>query len=477
MPPNSQPANPTHGGTAASQPFGEIKNKKMQSVSFLSDSQIEKIQIVVQRLENTLSELKIRNWLEQFEKADWDTAIEVLMNLEYFSSKRMMNEYNFGLKLIFQKITEHEKKIDEILKNKPDLDKIARQVLKNKRKLRKEGKNDVYIHPIGELGKSGSTMLYYVSHTPYFKHTKFKILKNIDDLNVKNSNNYLHLILLDDFSGSGDTIVKYMNEYIKPQLLKNEVKHIKIYFLCIALMKKAKEAIKEQLSEFSFDFIGTEKVAAFSNWGSPFGYRPKMLKVREFCYKYGSNLYTKVEYDKGVKTETTYPLGYRNSQSLIVFEHSVPNNTIPIIWSVQNSWKPLYPRVVQARIEEVKEFKDQTKIWLSLAKDLGYENIFGFDKDIYKGANLKLLCYIRLLKKNMTRPIITQKLNLTSFELDEVINIGLEKGVFQNENRLTKFGEQLYFNILKKLEFKKSQKVINQSVDMIYVPKIFRGKT
>ena len=222
----------------------------MQTVSYLSDSQIEKIQIVVQRLENTLSELKIRNWLEQFEKVDWDTAIEVLMNLEYFSSKRMMNEYNFGLKSIFQKITEHEKKIDEILKNKPDLDKIARQVLKNKRKLRKEGKNDVFIHPIGELGKSGSTMLYYVSHTPYFKHTKFKILKNIDDLNVKNSNNYLHLILLDDFSGSGDTIVKYMNEFIKPQLLKNEVKHIKIYFLCIAFMKKGKEAIKEHYQNF-----------------------------------------------------------------------------------------------------------------------------------------------------------------------------------------------------------------------------------
>jgi len=27
MPPNSQPANPTHGGTAASQPFNETKKE------------------------------------------------------------------------------------------------------------------------------------------------------------------------------------------------------------------------------------------------------------------------------------------------------------------------------------------------------------------------------------------------------------------------------------------------------------------
>lgn len=443
----------------------------------LSDYQIEKIQIVVQRLENSLGELKIRNWLSQFDEEEWDTAIDVLMNLEYFSSNRIMNEYNMGLKLIFQKITTFEAKIDESFKDRPDLNTVEKKRLKNKRQLRKKGKNNVLIHPIGDFGKSGSTMLYYVTHTPYFKETNFKILKNISDLKVKNINNYLHLILLDDFSGSGDTVVKYINTFVRPQLLENDIKHLKIYFLCVAFMKKAKTVIKEQLSEYSFDFIGTEKNAAFSNLGSPFGYRPKMLKARELCYKYGYNLYPHIKWDKNHNIETRYPLGYGNSQSLIVFEHSVPNNTIPIIWSNQNSWKPLYPRVVYARIRETKEFKDQTKIWLALAKSLGYENILGLGKDLYTSSNLKLLCYIRLLKKNIIRPIIAQKLNLTSFELKEVINIGLEKGVLQDANSLTLFGEQLYSEILKKLEFQKSKKTITQSSDIIYVPKTFRGKT
>jgi len=31
MPPNSQPANPTHGGTAASQTFDETENKKIKN--------------------------------------------------------------------------------------------------------------------------------------------------------------------------------------------------------------------------------------------------------------------------------------------------------------------------------------------------------------------------------------------------------------------------------------------------------------
>ena len=113
---------------------------------------------------------------------------------------------------------------------------------------------------------------------------------------------------------------------------------------------------------------------------------------------------------------------------------------------------------------------------MSLAKDLGYENIFGTEKNVYSSENLKLLCYIRLLKRNLVRPIIAQNLNLTTFEVDEVVRSGIEKGLFLNENKLTKYGEKLYLEIKKKSDFTK-QKVEEVLEDIIYIPKTFRGKT
>ena len=60
----------------------------MKPYIFLDDSKIERIQNIVQRLEHSVSELKVRNWLEQFEADEWDVALDVLMKFEYFSANQ-----------------------------------------------------------------------------------------------------------------------------------------------------------------------------------------------------------------------------------------------------------------------------------------------------------------------------------------------------------------------------------------------------
>ena len=47
---------------------------------------------------------------------------------------------------------------------------------------------------------------------------------------------------------------------------------------------------------------------------------------------------------KGVQLFRRNPLGFRDTQATIVFYQSCPNNTLPILWSANGEWVPLFPR-------------------------------------------------------------------------------------------------------------------------------------
>jgi hypothetical protein len=49
---------------------------------------------------------------------------------------------------------------------------------------------------------------------------------------------------------------------------------------------------------------------------------------------------------KGKQLIPRAPLGYGDCQALVVFEHNTPNNTLPILWAEDPSFRPLFPRSV-----------------------------------------------------------------------------------------------------------------------------------
>jgi hypothetical protein len=44
----------------------------------------------------------------------------------------------------------------------------------------------------------------------------------------------------------------------------------------------------------------------------------------------------------GKRLEPDHPLGFKDTQQLIVFSHKVPNNTLPILWKTASGWTPLF---------------------------------------------------------------------------------------------------------------------------------------
>lgn len=65
----------------------------------------------------------------------------------------------------------------------------------------------------------------------------------------------------------------------------------------------------------------SEEYKAFSPNSQIFPNQETRERLKEMCEKYGRQLYPE------------HPLGYDNSQALIVLPHNTPNNTLPVIWA------------------------------------------------------------------------------------------------------------------------------------------------
>jgi len=413
----------------------------------------EIINVISDRFNNSLSQLDIITWLENFEKTDWKKALTILNNFEYYSTKDIIKEYENGLKEIIDATNS-----DEIIFLIP-VGNFRTQ----------KNKKEVYY-----FGKSGAAMVYYLKKTPSFS-SNTKKLKLIDEVKLTELPENAKIVMVDDFSGTGGTILEYY-QAIKTKLPE---KHTAIV-LTIAFMEKAEEV----LNKSNIQIIGNKRSPAFSERGSVFGYYPKMKAIRDFCFKYGNNLYPLENYNKNITKQ--HPLGFLNTQALIGFEHSIPNNTLSIIWAdCENksngvSWNPLFPRRGNLVIERSKEFKQNQSYWVSIAYKLGLNNGLFNEEEKYQPLTIQLISILHLKRKQKSDLSISQMLGININEYNLIIGIGKKKKLLDNNEELTEQAVNIIEQIRKKIKFQNNNQIINQlkiEEDIVYVPKIFRGSS
>lgn len=406
-----------------------------------SSSEIERINNICLKLGNSKQQLDIINWLANFEKHEWEEALKVSEKIKYFSHEEIISELNDFLEKILIKYPE----------------KI------------------IYLSFLGEFGKSGSHLMYYIKKTPCFKLNEkyIKILDGLKTLRSKVREDDI-LLLIDDIIGTGESTVTFYNYVVKQQLRKNRsVININVILLCIAYMSDSIKLIAKNIKKF--EIYGTPYQKAFVSSNSVFGYRRKRILIKKFCIKYGESLFS-IE-DKVTRVTSNYPLGYGNSQSLIVFEHSAPNNTLPIIWSTKNSWIPLFPRSTEFKISKFKEFRNNNVIWFNIAKELGIiRETEDFESSNFKNIDFKILAVLRLKIKKMNDMLICQNLNITLNALEEIYKEGKLLGYFDDNNKVSKKGMQNYNLVLSKRQQNKT-KIVSLENKGLYIPEKFFNRS
>ena len=327
-------------------------------------------------------------------------------------------------------------------------------------------------------------MTYYFKKTPSFKRNKNRIsfFPHYDNFKhkLKNYKTETAVVFIDDFSGSGNQFNNYYKTFIKPQVSTNK-NIVSFTFLTMFYLPRAKSSIEQCNPEIKL--LGNIKYPVFLTDRSVFGSRKNMLPIREFCHSYGKILFS--IYDKETNTHQLHPLGYDNSQALIVFAYNPPNNTLPIIWSSKN-WHPLYPRIPEYRISTSKKIRKDLAHQIGLlrdsdifyyfnsgVKDIGWKSISFITK-----TDFIIYSIINLLKQKRTIPVICQILGLTEKDYTEFVKS--KQDIFSSLNELSEHGQELYIEIKKQLKLVKKD-IRSESYDYEvkqteYLPKNFKGE-
>lgn len=366
------------------------------------------------------------DWLQNFDYSEIDMAISILEHTDYYRTEDISAILMKGL--------------DKLLTTKKRFHFVA----------------------VGQPGKSGGHILYYVKnlfkYSPY-KYTNRNFYWNLSDIDYSKLTQHDELIFVDDIIGSGNT---HYEEIINAGF--PEKRNFSVGVLSVIINEKGKSFLKRKFPDL--EIYGEVKIDVFDDDQRLFGTRNKTKAIREFAYKYGKKL------------DAKNPLGYKNSQMLVIFAHAVPNNTLPIIWKDTKDWNALVPRSHFIKNERAFNNRQDNTRWL-----VGLRNLFKVNPDnpktLFGTEEYALLYVLRGLYKGKLLPVIANEMSIPLHELDKIFLDGVSRGLWDKHGNLSVIAKSELDQVMKKISYYNSDNVINDYKEIyeIYVPPTFRDLT
>lgn len=380
----------------------------------------------------------------------------------------------------------------EILLEHPDLKKTIKKTIKNEYFFFTESKMDSELKRVFKSISNESFIICPIKETKdHALHkssddisTKFKNLHHLENKKIIhaiysgrdniNSNNNLQtldnhllknksdfILLLDDYSGSGKTVINFLNE-LKYNLLR-DLAYIDIFIYISYVTEDAKKKIRSYeinnpSMNIKFDYYKVESNNFITEEESEF--------IKDFS---SNNLFIE------------YPLGFDNCKSLVSFYHNTPNNTYGLFWDYSiNKWTPLFCRQGRdnARIKQLNLWeKNRKKVAIKLkSKNISLD-------DLITNYDLTYIDIVFFVAYNTTikKKDLCYILGYTEKQLQVYRNYLVKSGWLNKSNKEPSDSLlDLYKNELKDitLDFEESLQPNYQNNDIIdpysYVPKKFR---
>ena len=193
---------------------------------------------------------------------------------------------------------------------------------------------------VGNPSESGCHLLYYFRQEnqlrkDLFIHTHEAFSRNNPERKlILRSPEIERYVFIDDFSGTGEQGKAYSDEVVTDLKVAGKSTQYLVLFATKLAMTELRKTKFDHV-DCIFELDDTYKVFGEH---SRYFLKPPAGISKEFllslCSEYGRRLHP------------SHPLGHKDSQLLIGFDHNTPDNTLPIIWADGGSppWAPIFRR-------------------------------------------------------------------------------------------------------------------------------------
>ena len=211
---------------------------------------------------------------------------------------------------------------------------VVRRGLKQVLEEGKSKRSDILVSFFGEVGKSSAKIARHYADEVGIYTANVVAMDQIEGRLVP-SDLVSTVVLLDDFVGTGGTLSGHLQD--NQDMLRRVAENARVVLMALCATNEGAvkvEAMIDQLGcpvEFhAVDQLGPE-ARCLSESARVFG--PDERDVAERILSHWGALLVK-----------KHPLGFGNGQLLVVFDDTIPNNSLPILWQERKGFRPLFRR-------------------------------------------------------------------------------------------------------------------------------------
>ena len=237
----------------------------------------------------------IASWLKQFEQEERQVIAALLPHFRFYS---------------FARVTKKLTTLHQAIARGLNLDAPS-----------------IWYIPVGYVAKSGSLIAYLYRTTNDIPQERFILATDLAKVVLRKDT---AVVFLDDYIGSG-----HQARQVWDGVLSINPKAPSLCTFVFGALVGTESGIGHVESTTGFKIYVVDQL---SEVDMPLGLSSRIfttdvdrLRAGEILKRYGWKLDPKA------------PLGYANSQGLLAFFYSTPNNTLPIFWSTESGWRPLLP--------------------------------------------------------------------------------------------------------------------------------------
>lgn len=411
----------------------------MQTFSKEIEKRIE--DIVSVRFYNQITPYDVIRWLFNFEDEDVELAVHLLEHVIFLRDDDVKGRL-----------------YEQILK-------LPKDRTKHIVPLGKPGKSDAaisyWIHGLMKRNDLQS-MNFHSSVEAFISYRNSVAWENLNDV----------VVYVDDFIGSGGSVVTALSleeKIVRPEVL-SDASSGRLYVVAAIVMDNGYSKIIQDIS--GAVILGDSYCKGFDPHKKVFGSYFNTKAVREMCYKYGKQLFK------------DFPLGFENTQSLVLMQHSSPNNTVPVLWSDKQyqgrNWIPLVPRNNLLKIK--RAYTDRTSVcrWLSCLKKI----FVGGSEDVdfsllFTTSNFNLVFILICLIGRKSEAFIYNAMGISYMEMERLWQEGMDKKIWDSKHKPTSLPLNEYKDAIKRYKLLRDEGRqefrIWDEKDNIYIPETFRG--